>query len=168
MPDFSWYHAFSWITTPDGKKKFDYEILRRNIEEFGVNTQDRNKYYVIEYVTLHGVRPIFRKVVDLIFEYKPDIFRTKHLGNWNNITSNYMTLNGCYVFQKALEQDTEFECLRYPLNIFGYRYENVGYYVISDGENYFFDNCNPIIRLLLNHYQKGTTFFEMMKIRLIK
>lgn len=134
-------------------------LLREKIREYGVNTLDRKRRSLFEFL---NETKFTNKHIDIIFEFKPvmpSYQRDKSVCNYT-----YHNIHNYYILSKFLEQDIEFKYIRCPVRYYTNTYNNFAHFCHSNKTLY----CKSFIGLLTNHYHKGITFFELMKHRLFE
>lgn len=163
MADFLWEDAF--VTKLYSEGEYDLDILRSYIDKYGVNAIDRGAGTIFDGIYLWQ-KIIRTGAVDLIFEYKPSfpLYNGVYVSNYN-----WVEAYDCYIWGKFLEQDTGYHLIRRPLQYFLKKYPNFmcfmdKYYgkyrkrgwIVRRSRDSFIGKFN-------NHFNKGITFFEIMK-----
>lgn len=171
ITEFSWYDAFvernRYTDTAD---RYDLAILRAFIEKYGVNATDKDGNRVFDAVCFWK-RVIGCGGADLIFEYKPNfpLFNGVYVKNYDFIQDC-----DCYTWGKFLEQDTEYRLLRHPFQYYYKIYPNFMHfmdkYIRKYGRREWMSSCIQIkfISMFRNHFNKGISFFELMKHRVFE
>ena len=165
MVDFLWYHGYGY-TVIDGSEEnvINIDLLKTYIEKYGINTRDSNGHDILSYLCLFTISDDeFKRVVDFIFEYHPIVFRNNHIYEYQT----HLIMKDHYVTKKTLSQDVNYVYLNYSFNYMDRYFINIESMI-----RYFRNRVDgryhlERIQLFKDHFNKGITFFELMKYRLL-
>lgn len=164
MVRFAWRDVFYRYINLHDKISVRNDRFRRDIEEYGVNSIDIMGWPIFGMFLLFTHDHTFFTMVDIIFEYKPNIFPHNRINLCDDTTWKYLNMYDGYILKKAFEQDVDFEYIRCRYIIDRHdKYPTLCHYFLKQKRH------DISIGLLFgNHFKKGITFFEMMKIRLFE
>lgn len=165
----SWYYKILVYDGIQGQLVVDTKKLRAYIEEHGIDLRNRYKYNIFGPVCF-----MTKEQIDVIFEYKP----SPYIDVYNGILYSgfvEMTNHGVYVLQKLLEQDTDFLYMKKKICLSDCIYVEQLLIPISDLRKISKKRCKfdeeqmkKAMELIENHAKRYHTFFDLMRVKLIK